>query len=47
MLPLQQPFGHEVASQTHWPLVLLHSCPVAHPVQVAPVVPHDVFDSDA
>jgi len=24
-LPSQQPFGHEVASQTHAPVVLLHS----------------------
>ena len=25
VLPLQQPAGHEVASQTHCPLLLLHS----------------------
>jgi len=24
-LPLQQPLGHEVASQTHCPVILLHS----------------------
>lgn len=29
--PLQQPSGHEVASQTHCPVVLLHSCPGEHP----------------
>lgn len=43
--PLQQPLGHEVASQTHCPVVLLHSWPVGHIAQVAPFEPHDVFDS--
>ncbi len=48
VLPLQQPVGHEVASQTHWPAlapVLLHSCPEAHGPQAAPPVPHVVPDS--
>jgi hypothetical protein len=45
-LPLQQPFGHEVASQMHWPLAL-HACPVAHPPQVAPELPQEVPDCDA
>ena len=45
MLPLQQPPGHEVASQTHCPVVLLHSWPVAHAAQLAPPAPHDEFDS--
>jgi hypothetical protein len=46
VLPLQQPFGHEVASQTHVPLVLLHSWPDPQPEQVAPPVPHEVFDCE-
>lgn len=47
-LPLQQPLGHEVASQTHWPAlapVLLHSCPEAHGPQAAPPVPQVALDS--
>lgn len=47
VVPLQQPFGHEVASQTHLPVVLSHSWPSEHPAQVAPPVPHEVYDSDA
>jgi hypothetical protein len=47
VLPLQQPPGHEVASQTHWPVLVLHSWPVAHPPQVAPAVPHEPLDSEA
>jgi hypothetical protein len=43
--PLQQPVGHEVASQTHWPVALLHSWPVGHGAHVAPLEPHDAFDS--
>lgn len=38
----QQPFGHDVASQTQDPL-LLHSCPVAHWLHAAPLTPHVVF----
>jgi hypothetical protein len=45
--PLQQPVGHEVASQTHCPVVWLHSWPVAHAPQVAPPVPHEPVDSEA
>ncbi len=45
MFPLQQPFGHEVASQTHWPVLVLHSWPVAHAAHAAPPAPHEVFDS--
>jgi len=47
VLPLQQPFGHEVTSQTHCPLVLLHSWPDAHAEQLAPATPHEPFDSEA
>jgi hypothetical protein len=42
---LQQPLGHEVASQTHCPVVLLHSWPDGHAAHVAPLAPHEVFDS--
>jgi len=44
---LQQPFGHDVASQTHCPVVWLHSCPDRHAAQLAPPVPHDDADSEA
>jgi hypothetical protein len=46
VLPLQQPLGHEVASQTQWPLLLLHSWPLAHAVQEAPPAPHAALLSD-
>jgi hypothetical protein len=46
VLALQHPFEQEVASHTHWPVVLLHSCPDAHPPHAAPAAPHCVFDSD-
>lgn len=45
VLPLQQPAGHEVASQTHFPLEV-HSSPDGQAAQVAPPVPHEVFDSE-
>lgn len=45
VLPLQQPVGHEVASQTHCPVVVLHSRPVGHAAHVAPPLPHEPFDS--
>jgi hypothetical protein len=45
VLPLQQPLGHEVASQTHWPLLLSHSCPAPHAAHIAPPAPQEVFDS--
>jgi hypothetical protein len=44
-LPLQQPPGHDAASQMHLPLAL-HSCPDAHAAHAAPPVPHDEADSD-
>jgi hypothetical protein len=40
----QQPLEHEFASQTHCPLLRLHSWPDAHAEQVALPVPHDVGD---
>ncbi len=43
--PLQQPSGHDVASQTQLPVVL-HSCPCAHALHAAPFAPHDEVDSD-
>ncbi len=45
MPPLQQPLGHEIASQTHRPLPL-HSCPAAHAPHAAPPVPQELLDSD-
>jgi hypothetical protein len=45
--PWQQPFGHEVASQTHFPVLTLHSWPVLHAPQVAPDAPHDALVSFA
>lgn len=44
--PLQQPLGHEVASQPQVPFVLLQSWPVAHAVHRAPAVPQDALVSD-
>jgi hypothetical protein len=43
---LQQPSGHDVASQVHAP-ALLHSCPDAHNAHAAPAVPHELLDCDA
>ncbi len=43
----QQPFGHDVESHTHCPLDVSHSRFVPHAAHVAPLVPHEVFDSDA
>ena len=42
---MQQPPGHDVALQTHWPLARLHTWPDAHAAQVAPPAPHEAFDS--
>ena len=42
--PLQQPFGHEVASHTHWP-VELHSVPDGHAAHAAPALPHEFMFS--
>jgi hypothetical protein len=36
VFPLQHPLGHEVASHTQAPELLLHSCPDAQLPQVAP-----------
>ena len=47
MLPLQQPLGHDAASQMHRPVVALHAWPEAHAPQVAPAVPHERVDSEA
>ncbi len=46
-LPLQQPVGHEVASHTHCPVVLLHSWPVPQAPHAAPAAPHPAVVSDA
>ncbi len=43
---VQQPLGHEVASHTHWPVVVLHCWPIAQAWHAAPPAPHDVSDSD-
>jgi hypothetical protein len=45
-LPLQQPVGQELASQTHSPVVLSHSCPDVHAAHAAPPAPHDAVDSE-
>jgi hypothetical protein len=37
--PLQQPFGHDVASHTHVPFDLLHLLPLPHGPHVAPPAP--------
>jgi len=42
---LQQPLGQDVASQTHWPVLLSHSWPVGHPPHATPPAPHEAFDS--
>jgi hypothetical protein len=47
VLPLQQPFGQELASQTHCPVLLLHSWPVAHDPHDAPPAPQVPLDSAA
>jgi hypothetical protein len=40
VLPLQQPAGHDVASQMHPDAVLEHSWPTPHDAHDAPPVPH-------
>jgi len=40
VVPLQQPFGHEVALQTQVPLLVEQVVPVAHDAQAAPDFPH-------
>jgi hypothetical protein len=43
--PLQQPPGHDAASHTHCPVLLLHSRPAPQGLHVAPAAPHDKLDS--
>jgi hypothetical protein len=45
VLPPQQPLGHDVASQTHCPVLVLHSWPAEHAAHAAPPDPHEAFDS--
>ena len=45
VFPLQQPSAQEFASQTHCPVVVLHSWPDGHPAQVAPLLPQELVDS--
>jgi hypothetical protein len=45
VLPLQQPFGQELALQTQWPVVVLHCCPGLHETHAAPPAPHAVLVS--
>ncbi len=44
MLPLQQPFGHEVELHTHWPEPL-HAWPAAHAAHARPPAPQEAFVS--
>jgi hypothetical protein len=44
---LQHPLGHEVESQTHCPVALLHSSFAPHCSHVAPPAPHEVLLSFA
>ena len=41
----QQPLGHEFTSQTHSPVVGLHSWPGAHAPHATPLAPQAPFDS--
>ena len=41
--PLQQPFGHVLASQTQTPLIVSQS-PLGHAAHVAPPLPHSERD---
>jgi hypothetical protein len=43
--PSQQPSGHEELLQMHAPVLVLHTCPVAHAAHDAPFAPHDEVDS--
>jgi hypothetical protein len=47
VLPAQQPVGHDAASHTQTPVVVLHSWPAPHAAQAAPARPHEALDSDA
>jgi hypothetical protein len=46
-LPAQQPPEHDVASQTHCPVAMLHSVPAAQAPHIAPPAPQDEVDSEA
>jgi hypothetical protein len=46
-LPLQQPLGHVLALQMHFPLLVSHAWPAAQAAQATPPVPHDVDDCEA
>jgi hypothetical protein len=39
-MELQQPLGHEVASQTHFPALVSHSSSEGHAAQAPPPAPH-------
>jgi hypothetical protein len=43
---VQQPPGHDVASQAQTPVLLSHSCPAAHAAQLAPALPQAIAVSD-
>lgn len=45
VLPLQHPFGHDVASQAQLPDS--QACPVAHALQAEPAVPQELADCEA
>jgi hypothetical protein len=45
VLPSQQPCGHELASHTHCPLVVLQSRFAPQGWHVAPEAPHSAGDS--
>ena len=47
VLPLQQPLGHELALQTHWPVVVLHVWPALQAPHAAPAAPQELLDSEA
>jgi hypothetical protein len=47
VLPLQHPVGHDDWSHVHWPVLLLHSCPVLHALHAIPPLPQEPFVSDA
>ena len=45
MLPLQHPLGHDAASHTHWPLLVLQASPLGHDAHAAPPAPHSALVS--
>jgi hypothetical protein len=46
-LPLQHPFVHDVASQAHSPVVVLHARPAPHASHAAPPTPQTALVSEA